>query len=935
MSQLVADRRQFLSGGGALAATLSLKFGIPAASAQSNPNQANPDQAYGTWEDLMRQKWTWDKVVHGSRGINCTGHCAFNIYVKDGIVWREEQQGEYGRSGDDTPDYGPRGCQKGNRAAKYMYGKQRVLYPMKRVGERGEGDWERISWDQAANEIADKFIDNAVEHGPESITLAMGTALILKRASFGALFRFANQTGIVVPETFAGVGDLPVGAYQVLGYALPGDNMAAVFKSKVCLIWVCNPAATRIPDAHFFWEARYNGTEVVTITPDFNGSAMHSSKWLNPKPGSDTALAMAMVQVIMEEGAIEWDYVREQTDLPFLVRTDTRRFLRKTDIDGQPGGDTAFYFWDENADALAPVAATGRGAPAWMGPPPDNGDSLELGSVKPALEGSWIIDTADGPVEVTTVFELTKQHAQGYAPELVQKSTGVHADAIRDVARTFANAKPGMIFAGYRANKWVHGDQLLRAWLLMCALTGNTGRAGGGVQTTQLANGDGLMKFAFNNQGPRLNVAAISLWDYIHSGGEKMNREVYGDQVADHVAKHHAEAVEKRWIPDFSKTPWKMAIMAGHNPGNWRATGKKGFRAEALAKLDTIVGVTPHMSMTAMYADYVLPVADHYEREDFTMEGRTPYIQVISEAVKPLGESMDDWSIFERLSRAISERAAERGISPVKGLAFGQPVEWDYTTFHDRFTTLVQDDGSTTQIRRVRDAVDYIIANSAGISQVKDYANLQSKGMIRSDDSDDVQFGKKSNYNYYVLEKVREKKPYDTLTGRQQFYLDHEWFLRESEALPTYKVPAKIKGYDLRLTMGHARHGIHSMFREDTLLLSLQRGEPDVYINPDDAKERGVKDGDMIRVFNSFGSFLVQAHISSAIQPKTLFMYHGWDPMLFKGRENFSSVIPTAGLMKPTSLVGGYGQIHYATPDKVPNQTYHDCTVEFEKATGA
>jgi complex iron-sulfur molybdoenzyme family reductase subunit alpha len=75
----------------------------------------------------MRRKWTWDRVVRGSRGINCTGHCAFNIYVKNGIVWREEQQGEYGRSGEDTPDYGPRGCQKGVRHSKYMYGKQRAL----------------------------------------------------------------------------------------------------------------------------------------------------------------------------------------------------------------------------------------------------------------------------------------------------------------------------------------------------------------------------------------------------------------------------------------------------------------------------------------------------------------------------------------------------------------------------------------------------------------------------------------------------------------------------------------------------------------------------------------------------------------------------------------------------------------------------------------
>ncbi|MDH3512410.1 MAG: molybdopterin-dependent oxidoreductase, partial [Gammaproteobacteria bacterium] len=258
MSQLTTDRRQFLRGGSAFAATLSLKYAVPSAHAQEVL-----DQPYGLWEDLMRQKWTWDRVVHGSRGINCTGHCAFNIYVKDGIVWREEQQGEYGRSGDeDIPDYGPRGCQKGNRQAKYMYGKQRVLYPMKRTGERGAGQWERISWDQAANEIADKFIDHAVESGPASITLAMGTAMILKRASFASLFRFANVTGIAVPETFAGVGDLPVGAWQVLGYELPGDNMAAVYKSKVCLVWVCNPAVTRIPDAHFFWEARYNGTEV-------------------------------------------------------------------------------------------------------------------------------------------------------------------------------------------------------------------------------------------------------------------------------------------------------------------------------------------------------------------------------------------------------------------------------------------------------------------------------------------------------------------------------------------------------------------------------------------------------------------------------------------------------------------------------------------------
>jgi hypothetical protein len=62
-----------------------------------------------------------------------------------------------------------------------------------------------------------------------------------------------------------------------------------------------------------------------------------------------------------------------------------------------------------------------------------------------------------------------------------------------------------------------------------------------------------------------------------------------------------------------------------------------------------------------------------------------------------------------------------------------------------------------------------------------------------------------------------------------------------------------------------------------------------------------------------------------------MFMYHGWDPMMFRGRENFSAVISTGGLLKPTSLVGGYGHIVYRTPDYVPNLTFHDTTVSFDK----
>ena len=223
------NRRKFITGTAALG--LSLKYGC----STENPEQAAAN-IYRGWEDLMREKWTWDRVARGTHGTNCTGNCAFNVYVKDGIVWREEQQGEYGRSGDDVPDYGPRGCQKGLRHAKYMYGNQRLLYPMKRAGERGEGKWERVSWEQALNEIADKFIDYSVEFGPSSITTGSGTQAGMKQTGFATIGRFVAITGVESPEAFAGVGDLPTGVYMTTGVPLLCDTMAAVYKSKTCLI---------------------------------------------------------------------------------------------------------------------------------------------------------------------------------------------------------------------------------------------------------------------------------------------------------------------------------------------------------------------------------------------------------------------------------------------------------------------------------------------------------------------------------------------------------------------------------------------------------------------------------------------------------------------------------------------------------------------------
>jgi DMSO reductase family type II enzyme molybdopterin subunit len=911
MTVATTSRRNFLAGSGST--LMLLKYGNTAAQDDA--------PAYRRWEDIMRNKWTWDRVARGTHGTNCTGNCAFNVYVRNGIVWREEQQGEYGHSSPDTPDYGPRGCQKGLRHAKYMYGKQRVLYPMKRVGERGEGKWERITWEQATEEIADKFIDYTVEYGPASITQGAGTQAAMKQTVFPAMGRFVAASGIEYPEAFAGVGDLPTGLYMTTGVPLLGDTMAAVFKSKCCLVWFCNPAVTRIPDAHFFWEARYNGTEVIAISPEFTPTAMHSSKWVNPEPGTDAALALSMVHVILEAGLHDADFIREQTDLPFLVRTDNGKFLRETDVVGGEGArDNLFYVWDEATNQAVAAPATGNPPPPPGVPiPVMNQGSIALGELVPALEGRFTVGTFDGDVEVTTVFELTRAKMADYTPEAAAKITGVSPDVIREVARKFATAGPAMIFTGYRVCKWMHGDLIQRSFMLLLAITGNQGKPGAGIQ---IANYDFETQIAYMIADlPPPRIATTSRWDYTRANHKELTREVYGEQLSKHLDKYYQESIAQRWFPDYSQTPWKMGLYTGSNAANWRVSGKR-WREEGFDTLETVVTMTPDMSATAMYSDYVLPIAHHYERKDFMLESRTPYAQVLDAAVPPLGEAVDDFESYRRLAEAISRRAKERNIAPVQDNMFGMPIVRDMTKYLDQYTM-------GGKFQSAEDIAQWLMDNNHGVPDMK-FSELAQKGIVRVNDADGIVYGPGSPYDTLINRSLLDKQAYQTLTSRQQFYIDHDWFMEEGEALPAYREPVSNEGYPLRMVMGHVRHGIHSMWRDDSLMLSLQRGEPDIYVNPDDAAERGVEDGDQIRVFNSFGSFEVVAHVSSMVRPGMTFMYHGWDPMMFPGRQNFGAVISSGGLIKPTSLVGGYGHITFRSFYYEPNATFQDVTCDFE-----
>ena len=119
------------------------------------------DYPYRGWEDLYRDQWTFDYFGRTAHSVNCTGSCTWKAYVKNGIVFKEEQFADYPEINDLLPVYNPRGCQKGANHKEYVYGPQRTKYPLIRKSgtARGEGQWGRATWDEALDLIANKIVD--------------------------------------------------------------------------------------------------------------------------------------------------------------------------------------------------------------------------------------------------------------------------------------------------------------------------------------------------------------------------------------------------------------------------------------------------------------------------------------------------------------------------------------------------------------------------------------------------------------------------------------------------------------------------------------------------------------------------------------------------------------------------------------------------------
>jgi nitrate reductase / nitrite oxidoreductase, alpha subunit len=313
-------------------------------------------------DDFYRDRWSHDKVVRSTHGVNCTGSCSWKVYVKDGIITWETQQTDYPSPGPDRPDYEPRGCPRGAAFSWYTYSPTRIRYPYVRgvllqmyreakrqhdddpvaawahvvdhplrakayKSARGKGGLVRASWDEATEMIAAAYVHTIEKWGPDRVA-GFSPIPAMSMVSHASGARFTHLVGGSMLSFYDWYADLPVASPQMFGDQTDVPESGDWWDAGYLVMWGSNVPVTRTPDAHWMTEARYRGQKVVVVAPDYADNVKFADEWLPAQPGTDAALALAMGHVILKEFFVDKttpyfdDYVKKYTDLPFLVQLD-------------------------------------------------------------------------------------------------------------------------------------------------------------------------------------------------------------------------------------------------------------------------------------------------------------------------------------------------------------------------------------------------------------------------------------------------------------------------------------------------------------------------------------------------------------------------------------------------------------------------------------
>ncbi|MEG0027609.1 MAG: molybdopterin-dependent oxidoreductase [Raoultibacter sp.] len=486
---------------------------------------------------------------------------------------------------------------KGISEIQHTYSSERLQVPMKRVGERGSGEFVEITWDEALDTVSDnikkineKYGKQAICYMPSVDTLSVNLGSILgaqEKPHRGIDIGLGNGFSPAIAESG--------------GQGAASNEIKDWKNAKTILNIGCNVLETCMVTARYFFEAKEAGAEIITIDPNFCTTAAKSSRWIPIEPGTDAALYLGMMSIILESNWHDADYLRANTSMPFLVKESDGSMLRdhRALSPKESGAENAFFVWDTVSSSVK---------------------SYNTEGIKPDLEA---VVEVDGERYVT-VFELFRKNQEPYTSAWAAKKTGIPENVLQEITKKYACEGPSILSFGFGgADKFSNADVSGHAAVVLATLIGTFGSE----------NGAGA-------------GAYVNAYQKIF-GAAKIPKWPLPDECK--AASAPKESIDAR----DDKSGIRMLYF--QDGAIQQCSANMGKTVDWVKSLDFVVAQEIWHTPSVDYADIVLPVCSHFELDEEIggLRALRGHALLQQKVLDPLFESKTDFWIETQLAKRL------------------------------------------------------------------------------------------------------------------------------------------------------------------------------------------------------------------------------------------------------------------------------------------
>lgn len=785
---------------------------------------------------------------------NCNQMCLNMGYVVDGVVVRQKTDDSHADSFD-CPQQ--RGCLRGRSLRQQVYNADRIKYPMKRKswqpgggeaahGElRGKDEWERISWDEALTYVTDELKRVYAQYGQDAVICngwrwAPGSAMFpviggavynTECESFGC---WAFQTEALGMYSHGDHPDLMMAPDK---YDLPNAD--------TIVLYGCNPAWSQHSSMYWLKNAQKAGVNFVFVGPDYNATAAAmDARWIRVRPGTDTAFLLAvayeMVRLDEERGdIIDWDFVNERT-VGFTPET-------------MPADATT----DENfRDYLLGAYDNTPKTP------------------------EWATEICGTPVEDITWYA-----------EMAGKNNAV------------------MFLHSYAASRYLGAENLSQAFMTVSALGGHFGKSGhgsaaiytwdagdSGYRLIQHVGGDyGYVDNLVGSPaatGPNRNIEGNSWWSSLADGKYLSSSEgPYDLGSSDVVGDPTKLRANTPVYHEAREMPVNPRILVQTNSNFMQTRGNLATAIKVMRAADTCVSFEIKFSLTAQFADIILPVCTHWEGNDDESWGELSWPSPFGDGngqkqrkdallawkplVKPMYEAREEKRVFreiiERMGYNPDDAYPKSNYDQWLGYFLGMRVLNEDATKWEPVITWTEADNekyhASYPAQEGKVAFDQFMADGSYVVErsegdPRNYVGYRDDKLGIGEDGESVVVadpawprpsvsGKLEIYCQYKADNVNRIGLNDTpIKPYANYFVPRRGY---QETFANWE--AKEKGaYPLQAYTPHYMRRAHTCY--DNMTWTQEAFRNPVFMSVEDAEARGIKAGDTVRCFNDFGSML-------------------------------------------------------------------------------